>query len=152
MVSYATERRAGDAAASLEEHRVLHASLDALGRLIACMPDAMYLSSWSQEVAGKVRRLRVRLAEHFAREQSGGFFDDIQTALPASGSTCSRLLREHEAFLGRLDSIAAQALLSIAPQLWAPPLRDVIKDLMRHEAEESALLFEALEAEPGAPD
>jgi hypothetical protein len=138
----------------LEDHRRMHKSIETLrsvvrtGRTLAGAPRG--------EVAALVMDLRRRLGHHFAAEEEGGLFEQIERSTPGSAESCARLRAQHAAILNGLDrtrnALPAQPATSAALESWAASMRAVLAEVKDHEEREDALLLAGLEAVGGAPD
>ena len=138
----------------LEDHRRMNESIAALesivrtGRTLAGAPRG--------EVAALVTDLRRRLGRHFAAEEEGGLFQQIERSVPDAAASCARLRAQHAAILTALDrsrsALPPQPAASTALESWAASLRAVVAEVKDHEEREDALLLAALEGGRGASD
>jgi hypothetical protein len=137
----------------LEDHRRLRRALTALDAAIR-RPEG--LAEKRGVVAGRVVELRHRLADHFAAEEKGGFFERIQQAVPESAAACAELRRQHVAILTGLDRARDElppASAEVATiESWVASVQAVLAEVGSHEERETTLLFAALEGAGGAPE
>jgi hypothetical protein len=137
----------------LEDHRRLRRVLTALDAEIR-RPEGIVEKRGV--VAGRIVDLRHQLADHFAAEEKGGFFEGIQQAAPESADACVRLRRQHVAILAGLDRARDELPPASADaatiESWVASVQAVLAEVSSHEEREATLLFAALEGAGGAPD
>lgn len=99
------------------------------------------------ELLRRLQEFRLLIAAHFTdEERPDGFFDLIRARSARHLGTVKQLENEHQALLGEIDGIAAQARACLAGPV-AHILRqaaDLAQRLSEHEARENALLGDAL--------
>jgi iron-sulfur cluster repair protein YtfE (RIC family) len=88
------------------------------------------------------------LADHFKREEEGGFLDDAMTTAPRFAHEAESLLDEHDEMLTRVKDLVvmARAQDSGALSNWqsfAAAARNLIRQLTLHEERENVLLRKA---------
>jgi hypothetical protein len=137
----------------LEDHRRLQRAVTALGTAIQGLEG---YARKRGELAGRIVALRHQLADHFAAEEKGGFFERIQQAAPGSAETCARLRQQHVAILSGLDrardALPPSAASPATLESWTGSIRAVLEQVGLHEEREAKLLYAALEGAGGAPD
>lgn len=150
-------RDAVEPAAILDEHRTIHAAVEAL-RAHMRAPIPVDRANWLKRLAEDLDALSGLLRPHFTREEeAAGLFEIIETAQPESVRQCTVLRAQHGALLDRLGALEQK--------LNAPPhdaksvetllagIRALLAALSRHEAAENVLLLRTMEGEEvGAPD
>ncbi len=114
------------------------------------------------ENTGELRELLTRLAAfrsalvaHFLSEEAAdGFYDTVRSMVPRQIGRVDQLEREHPAFLGDIDALAARAHACLAG-----PVAEVLGDaralarrLRNHEAAEDEILFDTLYGDLGQGD
>jgi hemerythrin HHE cation binding domain-containing protein len=138
----------------LEDHRRMNESIAALESIVRT---ARTLAGAPRgRVAGLVTDLRRRIGRHFAAEEEGGLFEQIERSAPDAAEHCARLRAQHAAILTALDrsrtELPPQPAASAALESWAASLRAVLAEVKAHEEREDALLLTALDGGRGAPD
>jgi hypothetical protein len=137
----------------LEEHRELQRAVTALGLVIRSPEE---FAARRGVIAARIVDLRHQLARHFAAEEKGGFFEEIQRAAPESADACARLRQQHVAILAGLDrgrdELPPASSEASAIESWAATIRAVLAEVGLHEEREDTLLYRALEGGGGAPD
>lgn len=101
-------------------------------------------------------QLAEELTSHFAREEQGGYFDEIVELAPRLSSAAEALQREHGELLTRLDQLRQR--LSVAPN-GSAHLESTRRDFEAflcecalHESRETALVQEAYLSDIGMGD
>jgi iron-sulfur cluster repair protein YtfE (RIC family) len=94
------------------------------------------------------------LAEHFKREEEGGFLEDVMAAVPRFADEAGRLLKEHEEMLRHLRELAREARENVEVfrtdwQSFAATMRNLIRQLTSHELRENSLLQRAANVSNG---
>ncbi|MBI3464927.1 MAG: hypothetical protein HY000_18005 [Planctomycetes bacterium] len=128
------------------EHRQLHQRLHDIERLLTS--DEIWEESLNR-LLGDLRALRRQLAEHFEREENGGFLDEAVALAPRFSHDARRLMRDHSSFLAELDGIirfAEKAAASEATELRERTL-DLFHALRLHEAGEERILQQMFPSE-----
>lgn len=138
----------------LEDHRRMNESIAALESIVRT---ARTLAGAPRgRVAGLVTDLRRRIGRHFAAEEEGGLFEQIERNAPEAAESCARLRAQHAAILTALDrsltELPPQRASSATLESWAASARAVLVEVKSHEELEDALLLAALEGGRGAPD
>jgi hypothetical protein len=139
--------------AVLEEHRELQRAVMALDAAVRS-PEGF--ADRRGVVAARLVDLRQRLARHFAAEEKGGLFEQIQRAAPETAEACGRLRRQHVTILAGLDRARDELPLASAAttqlESWEASVRAVLAEVGTHEEREDVLLLAALEGAGAAPD
>ena len=138
----------------LEDHRRMNQTIVALESIVRT---ARTLADAPRgRVAGLVADLRRRTSRHFAGEEEGGLFEQIEHSAPDAAASCARLRAQHAAILAALDrsrsELPQRPATSAALERWAASVRGVLAELKDHEEREDALLLAALDGGRGAPD
>lgn len=126
----------------LAQHRSLR---ETLGRVAA--------TSELTHLVRLLEDLRAQLEPHFAEEEGeDGLAEAVGSAAPQHLRQLDRLMAEHRVLLAALDGLIAQgrALLSEAVGDYVGEVRALSRRLREHEAQETALLSEALHADIGS--
>jgi iron-sulfur cluster repair protein YtfE (RIC family) len=140
----------------LKEHREIRHTLGRIDAMLAHPPEKEARPDWLQDLTSRLRTLRPELEEHFASEQEGGLFEEIEREMPGMAETSRRLLHEHQEILERLDDLLDTA--SVMPpfdvpfQSFVSRARAFSEGLAAHESRENEILMQALEGGPGALD
>jgi hypothetical protein len=131
------------------EHRHFHQRLHEIERLLSdAEPSGESIGRLSNELGA----LRGQLAQHFEREETGGFLDEAVALAPRLSSDAARLMRDHPTFLAELDGIIQLARQPAAGEAYEE-LREKLLDLFRalrlHEAGEDRILQQVFPSELG---
>jgi hypothetical protein len=104
----------------------------------------------------ELARLEAELEEHFAREESGGFFREILDFSPELGERIHELLRQHQEFRAVFRSLRKTCRWACseggARDGWLAELADFHRRYDEHECAECELLHEAMQRDLGAGD
>lgn len=134
----------------LDEHRAIHAAVDALRAHIR-RPAPAGRARWLKRLVEDLEALGGLLRPHFAREDATGMFERIEAALPESSHECARLRGQHGGLLDRLATLERklQATRHDAKSVETVHggIQTLLADLSAHEAAENALLLRAMEGE-----
>jgi iron-sulfur cluster repair protein YtfE (RIC family) len=126
------------------EHKHLHTRLTALRDLAACSVEP--LPAQAKRLGAELSGLRDQLAEHFRREETGGFLDVAVSRLPRLASALSSLEHEHGTLLAKLSElIQAASTEPKSPQAWKRMQAGVeafIDQMLAHEHAENRILGE----------
>jgi iron-sulfur cluster repair protein YtfE (RIC family) len=140
----------------LAQHKELHEVLDKIAAAIAARPPVADSGPWMAELSSHLETLRPQLEAHFAHEEQGGLFEEIEEEMPESGSLCARLSGEHGALVAKVESLCAESGQALPDDEALEALVGrcglLLKELANHEALEDDLLFRALEGGIGAQD
>lgn len=150
------ETRISQAQKVLEEHKVLHGYLDKMEAALSALPPPGETSSWLGGLASLLQDLLPLLKAHFALEEDGGFFEEIEEAWPHTARACARLREEHGTLLERFERLRAETEAGPsgeeALQALVAHARSLLKDLAHHEETENDLLFRSLDDAVAAQD
>lgn len=97
--------------------------------------------------------LRAQLEPHFAEEErEDGLADAVGTTAPQHLRRLERLMDEHRVLLATLDGLVARgrAMLSDSVGTYLREVRALSRRLQQHEAQETALLSDAVHADIGS--
>lgn len=150
------ETRISQAERVLEEHRMLHGHLDGLEAALSATPTLEAAASFLAPLASRLQDLLPLLKAHFASEEEGGLFEEIEEAWPQAARVCARLRDEHGTLLARFERLRAET--EAAPsgegalQALVAHARSLLKDLAHHEEAENELLFRSLDDAVAAQD
>ena len=129
------------------EHRQLHRRLHEIEQLFT---EPIPSIEAARTIVRDLVTLRAQLAEHFDREETGGFLDDAVSLAPRLSPDAARLMRDHSAFLAELDSMIELAKDAITADEYTA-LREKALDLFHalrlHEAGEERILQEVFPSE-----
>jgi len=71
------------------------------------------------EVRASLRDLRTHLADHFAREEQGGFLEEAVARVPRLAAATRSILSQHPALLAELDRLIADlAMVTEDAEAW----------------------------------
>lgn len=100
--------------------------------------------------------LRNELDEHFALEESTGYFSAEIDVAPRLASQAESLLEQHQHFRDRLEELIRRCRESTDLQAEAEQLQAAVDEftwnLLRHEAEENDLIQQAYTEDIGSKD
>jgi iron-sulfur cluster repair protein YtfE (RIC family) len=140
----------------LAQHKELHELLDKIEAALAARPPVADSGPWLMDLSSCLETLRPQLEAHFAHEEAGGLFEEIEEAMPESASLCARLSGEHGALVAKVESLCAESGQAPADDEAVEALVGrcglLLKELANHEALEDDLLFRALEGGIAAQD
>jgi hemerythrin-like domain-containing protein len=104
----------------------------------------------------ELARIEAELEQHFAREESGGFFEEILDLSPELGERIHELLREHQEFRAIFRSLRRTSRWACgesgARDGWLAELADFHRRFDQHESAEHELQHHALQQDLGAAD
>jgi len=131
-----------------------HGSLrQLLSRVVAAFGGPTSLAAGGPDVvAARLDTLRGSLAAHFDEEERAGLFEQIEERAPEQASTCTRLRRQHQRFLQRLDLLRRATPVERRGPAWTREVRSLVDDITGHEACETDLLTRALDGGTAAVD
>jgi iron-sulfur cluster repair protein YtfE (RIC family) len=137
----------------LDHHRRMH---EAIVALESTVDTADEIATPRGVAAACVVVLRHELASHFASEEEGGLFEQIERNAPETAVTCERLRAQHAAILADLDRLRDTLPPSGEPIAktgsWAEAVRALLAAVEDHEHREDDLLIAALDSSGAAPD
>lgn len=129
------------------EHRQLHQRLHETERLLTKNePSAECL----RQVLDDLVALRGQLAQHFDREEMGGFLDEAVALAPRFSGDAARLKHDHSTFLAELDGIIQLAGKRGTTDDYTElcgRTRDLFHALRLHEAGEDRILQQVFPSE-----
>ena len=128
----------------LSEHRHLD---QLLRRTLATLPswEEADAAGWLPRMARSLEAIRAELAHHFQSEEQGGCLEEAVARCPQVAADVEKTEREHDALLERVDELIARCQTTAVPsaakaQALDQELRQVVRDLRRHEAEENRIM------------
>ncbi|MBI2824727.1 MAG: hemerythrin domain-containing protein [Planctomycetia bacterium] len=106
----------------------------------------------AEDIWVRLQKLERVLADHFAREEQGGFLEEALAHAPRFGPQAEHLLSEHVTLLACVRYLVREAELnrhtpSAFWQVFADALAGALRQLLAHEAQENALLQKAFNAD-----
>jgi hypothetical protein len=130
----------------LDHHRRMHEAIIALESTVRT---ANRVAAPRGVLAACVVALRHELAHHFAAEEEGGLFEQIERSAPETAAACARLRVQHAAILAELDGLRDGLPPAGSPtaegETWYAAARAVLLEVKAHERREDELLLAALE-------
>jgi iron-sulfur cluster repair protein YtfE (RIC family) len=136
----------------LAEHRALHANITEIENALRSSPHGDP-QRWCVDLAVRLGALRQRLERHFASEEQSGFFDEIEELHPEHAHAVRQFLLEHGTLRSGLALVERDArAASSEPRLLADRVRELLRELERHEAHEGEVLASSLEQDGGPGD
>jgi hypothetical protein len=100
-----------------------------------------------------LRGLRDHLAEHFAKEEHGGFLEESVARMPRLGKGAAAIMKQHPALLAELDNVLAGLPSSVdEAEAWLQASRDFeafTTHMLAHERSENAILQEGYNEDLG---
>jgi len=149
-------QRIAQAQEILDEHKRLHGYLEKIEAALSAPPRPEAVGAWLASLASSLQELLPLLRAHFAREDEGGLFEEIEAAWPNAARVCERLRGEHEGLLARFGRLRAETEVAPADeealQALVARARSLSRDLTRHEEAENELLFRSLDDAVAAQD
>ncbi|MGC3971675.1 MAG: hemerythrin domain-containing protein [Pirellulales bacterium] len=139
---------------AVAEHRMLHASFAGIRKLLAEHEAAGNVDQTAfDEAVRRLAVLRDALAEHFRREEEGGYLEEAVGRKPALAHSADQLQEEHARLLVLAEELLADAgearpLAESWPRL-LEKYRTFDASLSRHEAAEDNLLQAAFNEDLG---
>ncbi len=128
---------------AVSEHGTLR---QLLTRVVAAFGGPTALGAAGPDVvAARLDTLRGPLAAHFDEEERAGLFEQIEERAPEHASTCTRLRRQHQRLLQRLDLLRRASPVERRGPAWTREVRTLVDDIYGHEACETDLLTRALD-------
>jgi hypothetical protein len=108
------------------------------------------------ELASRLVELRDILADHFRREEQGGYMTPALSAAPQLARQVSELQSQHEVLLERIDDLVSR-LRCCDPafpgwQVAKEEFEEILSDLREHEVAENMLMQSAFEQDVGVAD
>lgn len=108
------------------------------------------------ELASRLVELRDILADHFRREEQGGYMKPALSVAPQLAHQISELQSQHEVFLERIDDLVSR-LRCCDPefpgwQVAKEEFEEVLSNLREHEVAENLLMQSAFEQDVGVAD
>lgn len=137
-----THRRRGRRSHLLAQHRSLRETLgliSATGELTRLVP--------------LLEDLRAQLEAHFAEEEAqDGLADAVGSSAPRHLRQLEHLMAEHRVLLDTLDALLARGRPMLAGPVreYVEEIRALSRRLRQHEAQETALLSDAVHADIGS--
>lgn len=125
-------------------HRDLALTLLELRSVCAALEDDQPLAVEQAAPPVLIGRLRADLSEHFAAEESDGYFGALLTEEPALSPRIAELEQEHDLMLQIVDALYA---LALDTKRWAElprATRELLSLIDRHERAESMLVGQLL--------
>jgi hemerythrin len=130
---------------------------EALANLYAQILDALQAAPGQLFPAiGLLDDLVVRLVEHFAHEEQGGYYSYVVEMAPWQASTVNELKRQHAVFLRLVVRIARVVRLANKSKHWSEAARkdfaEFLRRIVEHEAREYRLVQEVYILDVAAAD
>lgn len=138
----------------LQQHRELHDQLVAARESLAGIdpPDVARHAAARAALEG----LRAHLADHFAREEAGGYLEESITRMPRLSAAMRAVLGEHAGLLAEIDRlIEGLGRPDSDGRSWAQVSRDFetfATRLLAHERNENAVVQEGYNEDLGLMD
>lgn len=134
----------------LAEHHDLFCRLSSARTAFREQPPS---TATATEVRDSLRGLRDHLAEHFAKEEQGGFLEESVARMPRLGCAVAAIMKQHPVLLAELDKVLV-ALSSSGDQAdsWRQAGRDFeafATHMLAHERSENAVLQEGYNEDLG---
>jgi hypothetical protein len=126
--------------AILKDHAHLGKTLRRLRAMCSALEGDQVTTALDASPPLVLRRLRIELAEHFAAEESHGYFGTVIAEVPALSAQVGILKSEHQAMLQAADALLELARDARRWDFLPEPARALIDQLERHERAESVLL------------
>jgi hypothetical protein len=105
------------------------------------------------EMAARLERAQTHLAEHFRFEEQNGYMDGVLKVRPQAERAVRELLQEHRDLARGLGTLLATAKAGRAePESLAEQVREWVKAVRRHEADETRLVEETFNQDLAAED
>lgn len=138
----------------LGEHRELHAAINAVRCLLekgADSPDACI-----DELVSALNALRSHLADHFAKEERGGFLEESVARMPRLSKSVAVIMADHPRLLEEIDAlIESIPTTSMPPEAWrscGEGFSRFAGHLVTHERNENAVVQEGYNEDLGLVD
>lgn len=138
----------------LGEHRELHAAITAVRCLLekgAGSPDACI-----DELVAALNALRAHLADHFAKEERGGFLEESVARMPRLSKAVAVIMADHPRLLAEIDAlIESIPTTSMPPEAWrscGDGFSRFAGHLVSHERNENAVVQEGYNEDLGLVD
>jgi hypothetical protein len=134
------------------EHRQLHRRLHEVELLLTEQVPAVEVA---RRIVQELATLRGQLAEHFDREETGGFLDEAVSLAPRLSPDVGRLIHDHSALLAELDrtiELARDAVTADEYTALREKACDFFHALRLHEASEDRILQGMFPSELDAGD
>lgn len=100
--------------------------------------------------------LAVLLADHFAHEEAGGYFEELVDRNPAAAAHVERLREQHRQMLASVQNINRQLRHADNTPLWFAVIRTAFSDFVRrceaHQHEENSMMQEGYLRDDGEGD
>ena len=134
----------------LAEHRDLFCRLTATR---AAFREARPSAAALADVREALRGLRDHLAEHFAKEEHGGFLEESVARMPRLGTAAAAIMKQHPALLAELDNVLVGLPSSgDEAEAWLQAGHDFeafTTHMLAHERSENAVLQEGYNEDLG---
>ena len=137
------------------EHRDLAALAHRLQMAVTEATSKGWPEPAAKDIVDHLQQLENCLANHFAREEEGGFLEEATAGAPRFGHEVERLLEEHKELLADVRMLVAMgrkhcASATQTATAWdsfGTKLTATIKQLLNHETRENSLLQHAFNVE-----
>ena len=110
-------------------------------------------SATATQVHDSLRGLRDHLAEHFAKEEQGGFLEESVARMPRLGAAVAAIMKQHPVLLAELDKVLACLSSSGGKaESWRQAGRDFeafATHMLAHERSENAVVQEGYNEDLG---
>jgi len=138
------------------EHADLRRVLHRIESMLANPPDPAGRLPWLKDLCDRLREYKPRLDAHFAAEEDGGLFDEIEDHSPGAAEAARKFCAEHPELIGRLEDLIEAASRKAADDAGFQSLlaqaRDLVHTLESHEERENDLLYRVLDGGDAALD
>jgi hypothetical protein len=138
----------------LEEHQNLTRRIAELRKWWSEL-DALGVRKFG-EMAFRMQELRDLLADHFEKEERGGYPVSALAVAPQLSAQAADLCRQHPQFLDRLDTMIARVRDSEpSSDYWRTgrdELEQLLADLHSHEGSENTIVQTAFQVDVGTKD
>lgn len=138
----------------LGEHRELHAAIAAVRCLLekgAVSPDAC-----SDDLVAALNSLRHHLADHFAKEEQGGFLEESVARVPRLSKAVAGIMADHPRLLAEIDAlIESIPTTAMPPEAWRScgvGFDRFAGHLVAHERNENSVVQEGYNEDLGLVD
>lgn len=137
----------------LAEHRDLFCRLTAAR---AAFREPRPATAAVAEVCESLRSLREHLADHFSKEEAGGFLEESVARMPRLSSAVASIMRQHPLLLAELDKVIAGLSSSgCEAESWQQAGHDFeafATHMLAHERSENAVVQEGYNEDLGLVD
>jgi iron-sulfur cluster repair protein YtfE (RIC family) len=138
----------------LGEHRELHAAIAAVRCLLE--KGAHAPTACIDDLVGSLNILRSHLAEHFAKEERGGFLEESIARVPRLSKAVASIMADHPRLLAEIDAlIESIPTTSMEPDAWRSCWECFDRfagHLVSHERNENAVVQEGYNEDLGLMD